>query len=438
MSTERTQQTKCSSRRDFLKTSTAAIGAATVGGLAIQRSAHAAGDDTIKFGLIGCGGRGSGAAGNAMNGHPKNILVAMADVFEDKTRGSRDRLKKVKPEQVKVADDHCFSGLDGYKKVIASDVDVVLIACASVYHPIYMKAAIEAGKHVFVEKPHGTDGPGIRMTEAACKEAEKKGLSAVSGLCWRYHPGVQETMKRVLDGAIGDVVAVRESYMRPPYRIIKRDPSWSEMEWQFRNWYHFNWLSGDDILQSLVHSLDKANWAMREETPVAAFALGGRSSSFEPVHGDQFDHQGVAWEYADGRELFGFSRAQAGCYNETSDHIMGTKGRADVIKHRIEGETTWRYKGPKGNMYDLEQKALFDSVRAGKPINDGRYMASSTMLGIIGRMAAYTGQKITWEQAMNSKQSLLPENVSMDMDPPVKLGPDGLYPVPVPGVTKFV
>ncbi len=429
------------SRRDFLKTSTAAFGAATVGSLAgslaIGRSAHATGDDTLKFGLIGCGGRGSGAAGNAMNGHKKNVLVAMADVFEDKVRGSRDRLKKIKPDQVAVDDDHCFAGLDAYRKVIESDVDVVLIACASAFHPVYMKAAVDAGKHVFVEKPHGVDGPGVRMTQAACEEAKKKGLGVVSGLCWRYHPGVRETMKRILDGAIGEIVAIRESYMRTPYRIIKRNPSWTEMQWQFRNWYHFCWLSGDDILQSLVHSMDKAAWAMREEPPVCAFGVGGRSSSFEPVHGDQFDHQAVVWEYADGTQVFGFSRAQTGCYNEVTDQILGTKGRCDVTRHRIEGETTWRYDGPKGSMTDIEQKELFDSVRAGKPINNGSYMAKSTMLGIIGRMAAYTGQKITWEQAWNSKESLLPENVSFDMEPPVKLGKDGLYPVPIPGMTKF-
>jgi len=210
------------------------------------------------------------------------------------------------------------------------------------------------------------------------------------------------------------------------------------MQWQFRNWYHLSWLSGDDILQSLVHSLDKANWAMREEPPVCAFGLGGRSSSFEPVHGNQFDHQAVAWEYADGAQLFGFSRAQVGCYNEVSDHVLGTKGRCNLIKHRIEGETNWQYDGPKGSMTDIEQKELFDSIRAGKPINNGSYMAKSTMLGIIGRMACYTGQKITWEQAMNSQESYLPEDVNWEMEPPVKAGKDGLYPVPIPGMTKFV
>jgi len=426
------------SRREFLKTSAVALGAAAAGSLAIERSAHAAGDDVLKFGLIGCGGRGAGAAANAMNGHPKNVLVAMADVFEDKVRGSRDRLKQMKPDQVSVDDAHCFAGFDGYQKVIQSDVSVVLIAAASAFHPRYMKAAIDAGKHVFVEKPHGVDAPGIRMTQAAAEEAAKKGLAVVSGLCWRYDAGVRETMKRVLDGAIGNIVAIRESYMRTPYRVIDRDPSWTEMQWQFRNWYHFCWLSGDDILQSLVHSMDKAGWAMREEPPVCAFAVGGRSSSFAPVHGDQFDHQAVAWEYANGVQVFGFSRAQEACYNETADHILGTKGRCDVLKNRIEGETNWRYEGEKASMYDVEQKELFDSIRAGKPINNGAYMAKSTMLGLIGRMAAYTGKKITWDEAMNSKESLLPENVSWDMEPPVKAGKDGLYPVPIPGMTKFV
>ena len=424
------------SRRDFLKTSAAALGTAVTGSLAISRSAHAAGDDTLKVGLIGCGGRGSGAAGNALNADPGAKLIAMADLFEDKVKGSRDRLKKAKPEQVDVDDDHCFTGFDGYQKVIQSGVDVVLIACASCFHPQYLAASVQAGKHVFVEKPHAIDPPGIRTVMAACEEAKKKNLGVLSGLCWRYDTGVQETMKRVLDGAIGDVVAIQETYMRSPYRLVQRQAGQSEMEYQCRNWYHFNWLSGDDIAQSLIHSMDKGAWAMREEPPVKAYGLGGRASSVGDVYGDVFDHHAVVYQYANGVRMYAVGRAQNGCYNEVTDHFFGTKGSCDVLKHRITGETDWHYEGPNCNMYDAEHAALFASIRAGKPINNGDYMARSTMLGALGQMVCYTGKEITWEEAMKSQYTLGPAEVNFDVDPPVKPDADGIYPVAMPGITK--
>jgi myo-inositol 2-dehydrogenase/D-chiro-inositol 1-dehydrogenase len=425
-----------SSRRQFLKQSGVLAGSA-MAGLAISRSAHAAGSDTLKVGLIGCGGRGSGAAANALNADPNAKLVAMADAFRDKVLASRAGLAAAKPAQVAVDDDHCFAGFDGYRKVIDSGVDVVLIACASKFHPHYLKAAVDAGKHVFIEKPHGVNVPDLKLVTEACATAQQKGLSVVSGLCWRYHRGVQETIGRVLDGAIGDVVAIRETYARSPYRIIERQPNWSEMEWQVRNWYHFRWLSGGDILQSLVHSLDKASWIMHDKPPAAAWGVGGRSGPFTAADGDQLDHQAIVYEYANGVELYGFSRDSAGCYNETSDHIFGTKGRCDLLKYSIKGETNWQYDGPDCNMYDAEHVALFGAIRAGKPINNSRYMVLSTMLGIIGRMAACTGKRITWQQALSSKDLLGPADVSFDIDPPVKPGAHGTYPVPVPGVTPF-
>jgi len=425
-----------SSRRQFLKHSGVLAGSA-IAGLAIVRGAHAAGSDTLKVGLIGCGGRGSGAAVNALNADENAKLVAMADVFADKVMASRKQLAAAKPEQVAVDDDHCFVGFDAYRQLIESGVDVVLIATASKFHPLYLQACVAAGKHVFVEKPHAVNAPDLNTVTEACAQAETKGLSVVSGLCYRYHQGVQETINRVLDGAIGDIVAIQETYARSPYQIISRKPEWTDMQWQMRNWYHFRWLSGADILQSLVHSLDKAAWVMREEPPISAWGVGGRSSCFDPVHGDQFDHSAIVYEYANGVRMFGFSRAQAGCYTETSDHILGTKGRCNVLKHRIEGQTNWTYKGPECNMYDAELRALFAAIRAGKPINNGLYMVRSTMLGIIAEMAVRTGQKITWDQALKSKEVLGPAAVSWETDPPVELGPDGLYPCPIPGITQF-
>jgi myo-inositol 2-dehydrogenase/D-chiro-inositol 1-dehydrogenase len=426
------------SRRDFLKTSTAVVGGAMAANLAVGRSAHAAGSDILKVGLVGCGGRGSGAAANAMNADKNAKLVAMADVFADKAVGSRDRLKKQYADQVAVDDDHCFSDFDGYKKVLESDIDVVLIACASKFHPQYLTAAIEAGKHVFVEKPHFVDAPGAKEVEAACAQAKKKNLAVVSGLCWRYDLGVQETVKRIQDGAIGDIVAIQSLYMRTPYRVdVVRKPEWTEMEWQFRNWYHFRWLSGDDVLQSLVHSLDKASWLMNDEPPKLAFGVGGRSQTFDAIHGNQFDHAAMTFEYENGVRTYGFSRAQAGCFNQTSDNVLGTKGRCNVLKHTIEGETTWKYDGPKPSMYDNEHVELFKSIRAGKPINNGKRMIASTMLGLLGRTVCYNGKSLTWDQMVNSKQTSGPADVNWDTPPPTTLGEDGRYPVPVPGFEDF-
>ncbi|MBN2292510.1 MAG: Gfo/Idh/MocA family oxidoreductase [Pirellulales bacterium] len=432
------QSANTPSRRSFLKASSAAAGAALVGNLSISRGAHAAGSDILKFGLIGCGGRGSGAAGNVMNVDKNVRLIAMADAFMDKAIGSRDRLKNQYKDLVDVPNERCFAGFDAYRKVIDSGVDVVLIAAASGFHPKYMKEAIDAGKHVFVEKPHSIDAPGLKVVAQACAEAKKKNLSVVSGLCWRYHKGVQETVKRVHDGAIGDIVTIQETYARPPYRLTNRDPKWTEIQWQVRNWYHFKWLSGDDIEQSLVHSLDKANWLLKEKTPQTCWGVGGRSSMFEPKFGDQFDNNAMVFEYSDGARVYGFSRAAAGCHNETSDHIIGTKGSCNLLKFRIEGENKWRFQGNGGNMYDEEQRVLFNSIRNGKPVNNGKYMVGSTMLGIMGRQACYTGKKITWEQINNSTEVLNDGNVTWDTKPPVVLGKDGLYPCAVPGMTKFV
>ena len=320
------------SRRDFLKASGVVMGAAMAGSLAIGRSAHAAGSGTIKIGLIGCGGRGSGAAANAMNAGKDIKLVAMADLFDDKVKASREQLRKEKPEQVAVDDAHCFTGFDGYKKVIDSDIDVVLIATASAFHPQYLKAAIDAGKHVFVEKPHAVDPPGIRLVIAGLRggreEEAQRRLGPVLALS---HRACKKRSNAFMDGAIGEIVAVQETYMRAPYRLVERKPEWTETQYQFRNWYHFNWLSGDDIGQSLIHSIDKGQLACSTtRPPVKVFGQGGRSSSVGPVFGNVFDHHALVYEYANGVKMFAFGRAQTGCHDEVSDYVIGTKGRAEL------------------------------------------------------------------------------------------------------------
>lgn len=431
---------QCASRREFLKTASAAALGAASGTLSIARGAHAAGSGTIKIGLVGCGGRGSGAAVNAMNAGEDVKLVAMADVFEEYLQGARKRLKAIKPEQVAVDDDHCFPGFDGYHRLIASGVDVVLLGASSHFHPIHLKAAIDAGKHVFCEKPHGIDVPALKMAMAAGEEAKKKGLSLVSGLCWRYDPGVREAMKRVADGAIGDIVAIQETYITSPYGLRERKPEWNEMRYQLQNWYHFNWLSGDQTGQQLIHSIDKASWALGDTPPLKAWGTGGRQVCTEPKYGDQFDHFSVVFEYANGVRVFGFCRDQPGCHNETTDVIFGTKGRAILPNRpRIEGQTKWAYKAAKPvSMYDVEHAELFAGIRSGTPINNSNYMFTSTMLGILAQMVCYTGQEITWEQAMQSKLSLAPKCYAWDAEPPVKPDKNGQYPCAMPGITKFV
>lgn len=427
------------SRRGFLKHSVAAAAVAGTASLAIGRSAHAAGDGAIKIGMIGCGGRCSGAGAQALMAGPDVRLVAMCDVFDSRLQASRKNLAGQFPDQVQVDDDHCFVGFDGYKKVIDS-VDVVLIACASKFHPMYSEAAIQAGKHVFVEKPHAIDPVGVRRVEKVAKMAQEKGLSLVSGLQSRYHAGWQETVKRIHDGAIGDIVAAQSMFLRGPYQLEARREGLSEVEFHFWNWYHFCWLSGDDVPQSLVHNVDRISWIMKEEMPTWAFGLAGRSSSFGEIYGDMFDHHTAVYEYASGTRLYALCRTQKNTYGNSSDIVMGTKGTCHLGDCRIEGETNWKFEGPHNNPYEAEQKALIDSVRDGKPINSGSYMATSTMIGVLGQIACYSGKPVTWEDAHKSdlQYGPAPEEASFDMAPPTVPDETGNYPLPLPGITELI
>ena len=442
MSTNNESNPRCS-RRDFLQKA-AVSGAAAYGALSLARGAHAAGSDVIKIGLIGCGGRGSGAAANAMNAGKDVRLVAMGDIFADRLQDSRGRLKKMYPDQAIVDDEHSFVGFDAYQKVIDSGIDVVLIAGASHFHPIHLKAAVAAGKHIFCEKPHGIDVPAMKMAMEAAEEAKKKNLCLVSGLCWRYDLGVRETMKRIHDGQIGDIVAINETYICGPYILRERKPEWNEWEYQFQNWYHFNWLSGDQTAQQLIHSTDKASWALGDVPPVKAWGMGGRQVCVEPKYGDQFDHHAVVYEYANGVRVFGFCRDILGCHSETTDVIFGTKGRAFLPgSPHIEGEKPWHYraggasKGPAPNMYDVEHKEMFAAIRAGKTVNNSNYMFTSTMLATLAQMVCYTGQEITWEQAMQSKLTFLLPRYAWDATAPVKPEANGQYATAMPGLTQF-
>lgn len=421
-------------RRGFLKASSVAVvGGALAGSLALSRSAHAAGSDVLKIGLIGCGGRGTGAAAQALKADANVKLTAMGDAFADRLQSSLTQLRKQSEDKVAVTEETCFVGFDAYKQVIDSGVDVVLLCSPPHFRPAHLQAAVAAGKHVFAEKPVAVDAPGVRSVLASAEEAKKKGLSVVSGLCYRYDLPKREVMQRIHDGEIGDILAVHSSFNTGTLWKYDRKPEWSDMEWQMRNWLYFTWLSGDFNVEQHVHSLDKAAWALGGLLPTSAIGLGGRQVRIEPAYGHIYDHHAVVYEYKqDGRndvKVFSYCRQQAGCAVDVSDYVIGTKGTADVMRHEIKvnGETAWRYRGQPGNMYQREHDELFASIRSGKPINNGDYMANSTMTAILGRMATYTGKRITWEDAMKSQENLSP--------PTYEWGKIEVPPVAMPGLT---
>ena len=445
--TQHSEQHNVRSRRDFLKTTSAVAAAGTLtGGLSIARGAHVDGNDVLRIGLVGCGGRGTGAAVNALKADKNCKIVAMADAFDDRLKRSLRLLKKQAlrmeaPEKVAVDADHCFVGFDAGRKLIESGVDVVLLVEPPHFRPAHLKAAIDAGKHVFCEKPVAVDAPGIRSVLATAEEAKKKNLSIVSGLCWRYYQAVCETMKRILDGAIGEIRSIQETYLTGALWHRGRKPEWTEMEYQLQNWIYFTWLSGDFNNEQHIHSLDKASWAMHDEPPARAWGLGGRLVRVGPKYGNIYDHHAVTYEYPNGVHVHAYCRQIPGCYNDVSDIFTGTKGTAFLYsKPRIEGENPWRYTGPSpgSKMYDKEHQELFGSIRSGVPINNGVYMARSTMLAILGRMVDYTGQALTWDKAINSQLDLSPERYAFDAAPPVLPEADGNYPIPMPGITKFI
>lgn len=429
-----------SSRRHFLQKAMGVASAMAVGSplLSVSRAAHGAGKAEIKIGMIGCGGRCTGAAAQALSTGPDVKLVAMTDIFESRARAALANLKQRFADQVLVDEDHLFIGFDGYQKVIACS-DAVLIACASKFHPMYMEAAIQAGRHVFVEKPHGIDPVGARRTQKACELAKEKGVSVISGLQSRFDFCFQETIKRIHDGAIGDVVAIQTMFLRGPYQLVSRDPKLTETQYQFSNWYHFCWLSGDDVVQSLVHNLDRVAWILREQTPIWCFGLGGRSASFGEVFGDMYDHHTVVYEYPNSVHVYALCRTQVNTYGNYNDLIFGTKGRCNLFAGRIEGETNWRYTGPRNDAHLEVQKVLMDSIRKGEPVNSGYHMATSTMVAVMGQLACYLGRELTYEEVSKSNFQFgpPPEESTFDTPPPVLPDETGNYPLPKPGITKF-
>ena len=420
------------SRRTFLK-SAAATAAATP---LLVPSVHAAGTETLKLGIVGIGGRGSGAVGDAFAADPNTKLVAACDIFEDRLKTGLNNLKTAFKDRVDVGDRQ-YTGFDGYKQVIDSDVDVVLLTTSPGFRPLHFAYAVDKGKHVFMEKPHATDATGVRSVIESAKKAKDKGLAVCSGFTYRYDMYKRETVKRIHDGMIGKIAAVHTTYNTGPlwHRPAKtNDPS--EMEYQLRNWYYFTWLSGDFLVEQHIHNIDKLHWLMNGELPIAAMGQGGRQVRTDPKWGNIFDHFTVVFEYANGVRAFSQCRQIKDCAGGTIDYVMGTKGNAELMKHQIQSENgSWEHPHPEkhdlGDAYIQEHRELYQSIRAGKPMNDAERSAKSTLMGIMAREAAYTGKRITWKQMLESKQNLQPATYAWGPNPAATV-------VAMPGLTKFV
>ena len=435
-------------RRQFVKTSAAATAvAATAGGillpqLSARASAYATGSDTLKVAVIGCGGRGAGAADQALSVKQDVKLVAMADAFKDRLDESYENLKKKHGTsgRLDVPEEHKFVGFDGYKQAIAL-ADVVILATPPGFRPIHFEEAVNAGKHVFMEKPVATDAPGVRKVLEMAEKAKQKNLNVVVGLQRHYQPSYLELMKRLHNGEIGEITGGQVYWNSSGVWERPREPQQTEMEYQMRNWYYFTWLCGDHIMEQHIHNIDVANWA-KQAYPVKAQGMGGREVRTGPDHGQIFDHHYVEFHYEDGTMINSQCRHMEGCMNKVSESFVGTKGRATTDNNTeitdLKGNSLWRHRGKNDpNPYQVEHDRLFAAIASGEVINDAENGVKSTMTSLMGRMATYSGKVIEWEEALNSDISLMPQRFAFDADPPV-MPVEGRYPVPVPGKTKVI
>jgi predicted dehydrogenase len=417
-------------RRDFLKTASVASMATLAGGMSGTGALFAAGSDTIKIGLIGCGGRGTGATIDAVMSSPGVEIIAMADPFQDRIDSSLKTLREKVPAAVKVTPGTCFTGLDGYKKLLeVKEVNHIVTAAPPGFRPLHLQAAIEAGKNVFMEKPVAVDPVGVRSVIASSELAARKGLAIVAGTQRRHQARYLELMKRIRDGAIGALVGGQCYWNQGDLWVTKKTPAMSDMEWQCRNWLYFTWTSGDHIVEQHVHNIDVMNWAF-DATPVKVMGMGGRQVRTAPEYGNIFDHFAVEFEYPNGVRIMSLCRQTKGCADRVEEKIVGTQGHAFGYGE-ISGPNAWKFEAEEANPYVVEHADLIASIRDGKPLNEGRRIAESTLCAIMGRMSAYTGRALSWDWAMNaSKLDLFPAKL--------EFGPHPVDPVAVPGVTPLV
>ena len=422
-------------RRAFVQAGGALAIASAVPSI-LARNSHAQ-DIVVKagkpwrVGLIGCGGRGTGAAENFLAAAPQSRITALGDVFSDRLQSCRSHLASL-GDRAGVADNRCFTGFEAYEKVIGTDVDVVLLATPPHFRPLHFKAAVDAGKHVFMEKPVAVDAPGVRTVLAAAAVADAKSLSVVAGTQRRHEPSYLKAIAQIQSGAIGRIISARCAWNMGGLWMNEPRPEWSDMEWQLRNWLYFTWLSGDHIVEQHVHNIDVINWALAAH-PIRAVGMGGRQVRTDSNFGNVFDHFAIEYEYPQGVFVTSMCRQTDGCASRVAEAVHGCDGWCDLSPGNavIRGRSPWRFEGRNGNPYLQEHLDLVASINGQRErVNEARSVAESTLSAIMGRMSAYSGQEVTWDQAMNSTLDLAP--------PAYEFGPLAIAPVAVPGQTPLV
>ncbi len=425
------------SRREFITASAAAAALVASGNYA-----HAQGSDRIRIGLVGCGGRGRGALQNAVSSADGVEVWALGDLFQDPLDVAKGEVEKLGSKNA-LKPEHCFAGIDAYRQVIGSGANYIILATPPGFRPLHLRAAVEAGKNVFAEKPVAVDAPGVRSVIESGEMARQKGLSIVTGTQRRHQQAYIDTIQRIHDGAIGEVTGAQVYWNQGGLWNKPRESSWGDLEWQIRNWLYFSWLSGDHIVEQHVHNLDVANWVM-DGHPVKALGVGGRQVRTDPAFGHIYDHFAIEFEYPNGARVLSMCRQIDNTASRVSERVVGTRGSSDP-SGSIRGAEQWRYEGPRPNPYEVEHADLIASIRAGKPLNEARRVAESTLTAILGRECAYTGDEITWDQMLNTKTTLMPPQVlARHHEPGVNGSTQVLFsaplpvaPVAMPGTTKL-
>ena len=420
-------------RRNFITAAGATV--AVAGFPHVLRAQNAADNKLLKIGLVGAGGRGTGAASQALSADPNVKLWAIGDIFESQITSSLNALAPMS-EKIEVPEGRRFVGMDAYQKVLDSGVDVVLLTTPPAFRPMHLRAAVEAGKHIFTEKPMAVDVTGIKSVLESTRMAKEKGITLQHGFCWRFSPNTREGYGKVLSGELGNVVSIYGTYMssvpKPSTSIDQRKPEWADVEWQLRNWMGHEWLSGGPLLEQAIHTVDKVAWAMGDIEPIAARAGGGRAQRTDD--GNVWDHYEVVYEYPGNVFCTVGQRQFPNTFNEVMDRVFCEKGTMEapsrVLTKDRTGKITWAYRDEPEDMYQVCHNEWFAAIRAGKELNSGEYMAKSTMLGILGREAAHTGQRITWKELWEKDQDLAPDTLGLADAHPVD-------PVPAPGTYKL-
>jgi myo-inositol 2-dehydrogenase/D-chiro-inositol 1-dehydrogenase len=434
------------SRRDFVKTAGVVAGAMVLAPSAIAAGVYSAGEETIRVGLVGCGGRGTGAAVQALLAHKSVKLVAMADAFRDNLDNSYKQIGQeltangLELSRLQVPEDHKFTGFDGYTKVIPL-CDVVILCTPPGFRPLHFEAAVKAGKHVFMEKPVAVDAPGVRQVLAAAEDAKRRKLNVVVGLQRRYETKYLRWVELLQQGVIGDIVTSHVYWNSEGVWVRPRQKKQTEMEYQMRNWYYFNWLCGDHINEQHIHNMDVSNW-VKQAYPIKAYGMGGRQVRVGKEFGEIYDHHFVEFEYDDGSRMYSQCRHMSGCVNRVTESFQGTSGSAPEpgVILTASGYPILRHDDRKDlNPYQVEHDLLFAAISKSEfKFADAEHAAKSTMTAIMGRMATYSGQLIEWESALNSEISLMPNKYAWNAEPPVLPGKDGMYACAIPGVTKVL